>query len=86
MTDKEIKQREAQMAQLMVLQTRVIYQQTVITTGIYKTREVYHGCQCTPENRLTEEELIKDEIAIMKRHIQSMQAIQDDLIPSEDEV
>lgn len=86
MTDKEIKQREAQMAQLMVLQARVMHQQTIITNGLYKTRKIYHGTQELPENLLTEEELLKNEIDIMKRHIQVMQDIQEDLIPSENEV
>ena len=84
MTDKEIKQREAQMAQLMVLQARVIYQQTVITTGIYKTREVRLGGR--DGRLLTEAELLKNEIDTMKLHIIHMQDIQEDLIPSENEV
>ena len=84
MIDKEIKQREAQMAQLMVLQARVTYHQTRILSGMYKNREVRIGGS---EGRfLTEDELLNDEIAIMKRHIQVMQDIQEDLIPSENEV
>ena len=80
MTDKEIKQREAQMAQLLVLQTCVIYQQTVITSGIYKTRDVLiDGCM------LSEKELLNDEIKIMHRVIERMQEIQYDLIPSEND-
>lgn len=82
---REAKIRESQQALLIVLQTRVIFQQTKILSGAYKTREVYHGCQCTPENRLTEEELLKEEINTMKRHIERMQEIQEDLIPSEGE-
>lgn len=84
MTDKEIKQREAQMAHLMVLQARVIYQQTVITNGLYKTREVRLGGR--DGRLLTEAELLKNEIDTMKLHIIHMQDIQEDLIPSEDEV
>ena len=80
MTDKEIKQREAQMAQLLVLQTCVIYQQTVIASGIYKTRDVLiDGCM------LSEKELLNDEIKIMHRVIERMQEIQYDLIPSEND-
>jgi hypothetical protein len=85
MADKETKIREAQMAQLLVLQARVMYQQTVITNGLYKTRKIYHGTQELPENLLTEEELLKNEIDIMKRHITRMQHIQEDLIPSEND-
>lgn len=80
---REAKIRESQMAQLLVLQTRVIFQQTKILSGSYKTRDVRIGG--SDGRVLTEAELLNDEIKTMKRHIEHMQEIQEALIPSEND-
>jgi len=75
--------RDSMMAQLLVLQARVAYRQTRIQSGFYKTREVYHGTKMLPENRLTEDELLRQEFSTMEAHIHQMQEIQESFLEDE---
>jgi hypothetical protein len=70
------------MTQLLVLQARIAYRQTCILSGFYKSREVRIN---NNGPILTEDELLKNEIMTIERHIKLMQDIQDNLAPSDTE-
>ena len=60
-----------------------------IVSGYYKQRlgNVWHGAgEKKPENLFTEEELLKDEIDTMNRHIQKMNEVLDLMISRECEM
>jgi hypothetical protein len=63
-------QLEVLKAQITVAQSYVTYYDARIRTGVYKSRKVHHGGFDGP--LLTEEELLKDEIQTMHRHIHRM--------------
>ena len=63
-------------AQLMVEAAYVQYFQARIVSGVYKTREVYHGGYGDPNRvRLSEQELLEDELNTMHAHIRRMNEI-----------
>jgi hypothetical protein len=67
-------QRLASIAQLMVLQSRIIKRQTYILSGQYKKKNLSIAGE-----QLTDEEKLKDEFKAIERHINHMQEIQEDL-------
>jgi hypothetical protein len=66
----------AMTADLMILQSRVVYQQTRILSGVFKDRKVTRG----DNTQLTEKELLQDELDTMKNHINRMQEIHENII------
>ncbi len=69
-----MEQRTAMLAQIMVLQSRVIMRQTYILSGQYKKKNLSIAGE-----QLTDEEKLKDEFKAMERHVNRMQNIQEDL-------
>ena len=59
--------------QLLTWHARVMLQHARIVSGAYKTRRVYHGTDTSDESkRFTEAELLAEEIATMRRHVEFM--------------
>ena len=54
-------------------------------TKANKSREVYHGCDCTPEKRFTEDELVEDAMNTAKRHLELAQELLESVNGSQDQ-
>lgn len=68
-------QRTAMLAQIMVLQSRIVARQTYILSGQYKKKNISIAGE-----QLTDEEKLKDEFKAIERHVNQMQDIQEALI------
>jgi hypothetical protein len=55
--------------QVIEMHAHVMRDHARIVSGAYKTRKVYHGTTIAPENLLTEQELLEDELRAMDQHI-----------------
>lgn len=69
-----MEERISMLANIMVLQSRVIKHQTLILSEHYKKRDIISNGE-----QLTDDEKLKRQFNIMDRHIEQMQEIQDDL-------
>ena len=66
------KRREFALEQSRIYQLRAQYQMTYINSGAYKEKvgKVFRGGMTSPDRRaLTEEEILKNEMECMQRHI-----------------
>lgn len=69
-----MEERISMLANIMVLQSRVIKHQTLILSENYKHQDIISNGE-----QLTDDEKLKRQFNIMDRHIEQMQEIQDDL-------
>ena len=69
-----MEERISMLANIIVLQSRVIKHQTLILSEHYKKRDIISNGE-----QLTDDEKLKRQFNIMDRHIEQMQEIQDDL-------
>ena len=55
--------------QIHHLNALILKKHAVIVSGAYKNREVYHGTEMKEESKLTEDELLQDELRAMDQQI-----------------
>ena len=55
--------------QIHWLNALILKKHATIVSGAYKSRVVYHGTSQNEDNRLTEEELLQDELRAMQAQI-----------------
>jgi hypothetical protein len=69
-----MEERISMLADIIVLQSRVIKQQTLILSGHYKKRDISSNGE-----QLTDDKKLNSEFDIMNRHIEHMQDIRENL-------
>jgi hypothetical protein len=55
--------------QIHYLNAQILMKHATIVSGAYKSRDIYRGTDCKPENKLSEEELLNFEIKGMEQQI-----------------
>jgi len=63
----------------------IAYWQTVILSGAYKSRKVYHGFGTDEELEFTEEEKLQDALDTLKRHTELLAELIEHLVEQNEE-
>jgi hypothetical protein len=71
--------------QVKVAQAYITLWQTEINSGFYKTRQMYHGTKPVDSAKFTEEELLKDSVQTLHRHVDRLRELTEELMLPVDE-